>query len=105
MKTLLLILFLFVSMYSYSQERLDNTESVVITVVMKPIIVIPDFIERGEDFQISLISGLSPIDLKWKYDGVFIDTPDDLVLNFSEPGVYIPYVFNKELKAYKIEIF
>ena len=105
MKTLLLILFLFVSMYSYSQERLDNTESVVITVVMKPIIVIPDFIERGEDFQISLISGLSPIDLKWKHDGVFIDTPDDLVLIFSELGVYIPYVFNKELKSYKIEIF
>lgn len=105
MRKIILFTFLFLIIFSSYTQKPKNDDNIKMGVTLKPIITIPDLIESNKDFNIQLIEGLSHNDLKWHYNDTIIDTPKNLILNFSKKGEYTPYILDIELKNYKIVIY
>lgn len=102
MKKLLFILFIFINFVSYSQE---NIERVQIGANLTKLIEIPDNIKLNEEFEIKLISGLTHDNLVWINYGKVIETPENLILKFTETGRYVPYINNLPQYKYTITIY
>lgn len=84
---------------------ITDVERGVIRMEMLPIITIPDIGFIDEDIKIELIAGLFYYDVIWKSDNdINIKTPESLILRFTEPGIYVPYIYNRRVEQYKITV-